>query len=803
MQETKELPEQRGAVSALLRELARTDDGARGLPLLHPGQVIGRFELVREIGRGGFGVVYEARDRELGRAVAFKALRTGGESWQERPPREAEAAARLSHPNIVTLFDVGRCEQGPYLVLELLRGASLAELLRRGPLPIAEALRIASEVARGIAHAHAQGVLHRDLTPGNVFVCRGGPVKVLDFGLAHTFGWRKVNGGTPAFMAPEQQRGAPEDERTDVFSLGLILQRMLAGALPDRGSPAGARPRPTRLPGPDALGALVSRMLEDDPARRPASAGAVLAELATLQDRLRAGARPRAVPAGLRVASRAALVAALVAGIALSWHLGAATRRAPAQAAAAAALPSVAVLPFRDVSPSKDEEYFSDGFSEEVLNALARLPGLRVAGRSSSFSLRGTGDLPTVGRKLSVEHVLEGTVRRSGGRVLITATLVAASAGRTLWSRSFDRAIAEVHATEDDIARAVADALQVGPLPERAAYGARHGAAHPEAYRHYLFGRHFWNMLSRGENNRRAVSSYEQALALDPSYAPALAGLALAVFAVGDEIGTPASERQGCESGLAAVEKALALDPELAEGYSSRGQLRAWCRWEWSEAEADVDRALALAPGDVSARRRKGILRLVLGQPGEAAVELRRAIDLDPLVPLTWRWLGIAEMSSGRVREARETLTRVLEIAPGDAYGTYLLANAHLLEGRPATALAALERSADQGDADRVTGLALAHHDLGQAAAERDSLAELRARFANGDNHAAGDLARYYVWVGDLDAAFAWLERGYARHATELGFLKADPILRRLRGDPRYAALLGRMKLPLDERPLR
>ena len=225
-----------GALTALLREVARsrTVQDKRGLPVLRRGQIVGRFELLREIGRGGFGVVYEASDRALGRSVALKAVRMGGdmELKEERLLREAEAAAQLSHPNIVTLHDVGRFEDRPYLVMELLRGCALAERLERGPIPLREALRVGVEVAKAVAHAHAQGVIHRDLTPGNVFLCDDGQVKVLDFGLAQVFGRRKLDGGTRAYMAPEQFRGAPEDERTDVFALGVILHQMVSGKLP-------------------------------------------------------------------------------------------------------------------------------------------------------------------------------------------------------------------------------------------------------------------------------------------------------------------------------------------------------------------------------------------------------------------------------------------------------------------------------------------------------------------------------------------------------------------------------------------
>ncbi|HET9594048.1 MAG TPA: serine/threonine-protein kinase, partial [Anaeromyxobacteraceae bacterium] len=260
---------------------------------LHAGAVFGRFELVREVGRGGFGVVWEARDRELGREVAFKAVRLGERPGvrEERLLREAEAAARLSHPNIVTLHDVGRSEHGPYLVMELLRGRPLSDRLAEGPMPLREALRDAVEVARGLAHAHAQGVVHRDLTPENVFLCEDGQVKLLDLGMAHAFGRRKLEGGTPAYMAPEQWRGAPEDERTDVFALGAILHRALAGEppWPDAGGKwaQASRPAPPLdVAEAPALGDLVARMLERDPVDRPRDAGEVLAALEAIREEL-------------------------------------------------------------------------------------------------------------------------------------------------------------------------------------------------------------------------------------------------------------------------------------------------------------------------------------------------------------------------------------------------------------------------------------------------------------------------------------------------------------------------------------
>ena len=297
-----------GAMTSFLEELVAVEDDRTGWDaVLRPGAVVGRFELVRELGRGGFGVVWEARDLQLGRDVAFKAMhrRRPTELPGQRLVHEAAAAARLSHPNIVTLYDMGRGEYGPYLVLELLRGESLERRLEGPPTAAAEVLRISSQVAAGLAHAHAHGVVHRDLKPENVFLCAAGPVKLLDLGIAFAVGARNPGGGTPHYMAPEQRRGAPEDERSDVFALGVLMYRMLAGALPfGESADAGAELRePPPLAGVDApgLAALVLRMLQGDPTRRPRDAGEVLRELEAIGERLRAAAtEPPEAPAARR-----------------------------------------------------------------------------------------------------------------------------------------------------------------------------------------------------------------------------------------------------------------------------------------------------------------------------------------------------------------------------------------------------------------------------------------------------------------------------------------------------------------------
>jgi serine/threonine-protein kinase len=804
------------ALSALLADLARSpgDDAHAWNETLRPGIVVGRFELVRELGRGGFGVVYEARDRELGRAVAFKAVRAGHrpDLREERLLREAEAAARLSHPNIVTLYDAGRSEHGPYLVLELLRGETLAKRLEQGPVSVREALRIGVEVAKGIAHAHGEGVVHRDLTPGNVFLCEDGQVKVLDLGLAHAFGRRRVDGGTGSFMAPEQRRGAPEDERTDVFALGVILFRILAGELPQDGGARGRRRGALDVPELPALGAFVDRMLAPDPVDRPRDGAEVLAALGAFRHELpppvedrrggvratRAG-RERALPGEAlgprerRLLSVAlfgvgTLAAIAVAGALVVWGSGRATRTTPAVAAA----PSIAVLPFADLSPGRDQEYFSDGIAEEILATLTTVEGLRVIGRTSSFAFKGrSDDLRTIGQKLGVDAVLEGSVRKDGSRARITAQVVNVETGFATWSQTYDRELTHTLAVQAEIARAVVAALKVKLVPDRLRVGK--SAAIPEAYDRYLVGQ---QLLRHGaaESVSASVAAFEKAIALDPAYAPAWAGLAYALSWVGDRR-EPLDERQEFERrAFAAAEKALALDAELAEGFSARAYLRSVVAHDWDGAQEDFDRALALAGGDADTLNRYASFLLVpLGRDEEALTALRKAVQMDPLAPQVWANLGWAELARGSYARAREALVRALEISPDNWIAAGLLSTVLLLEGRPAEALASSQRIAVEPF--RLMNAAAAQHALGRA---RESQEALDALIAGHARSAAYQIASVHAFRGERERAFEWLERAYAQRDGGMAWLKSDQLLRGLRGDPRFTALLRKLNLPVD-----
>jgi TolB-like protein len=886
---------QPGALTALLAEVAaapeKQESEAASLP---PGTLVGRFEIIRELGRGGFGVVYEARDRDLGRPVAVKVVRPGRIPEEEgKVSREAEAIARLAHPNLITLFEVGRSEHGPFLVFELLRGKTLDLKIEEGPLPVQEAVHIATEVARGLAHAHGEGVIHRDLKPANVFITNKGQVKILDFGMSHAFGRRRLSGGTPAYMAPEQWADAPEDERTDVFALGVMLYRMLSGEYPfpegdGKWSAEPATVRKLDVPGAPELADLVEKMLDPVPTHRPRDGAAVLAALTPIEDRLRAKPADGKPPehakrrkatfgdllaelkrrhvfrvmvgygifsfavlqvtepimhgAGLQDWVLKAVLVALVLGfpvaVILAWVYDLTAqglKRTPTASglplsrssrflmplsvavtvlaivgagggawyawkqsgerrqAAPTVAPAIAVLPFADMSPGKDQEYLADGLAEEILHVLAQVEGLRVVARTSSFSFKGKpAGIAEIGQALHVEAVLEGSVRRDGNRIRVMAELVNARDGIRVWSETYDREFAGVFAIQDDIAQDVARSLRLKLQPGVA---ARRSMV-PEAYTEYLLARQFDRQAARG-NRARMIAALDRAVTLDPSFAPAWAMLAN-VRIPGTRAGDPdPPERADAEkSALEAAERAIALDPQGEEGYTARGWWRICMRLDLPGTAADVERALKLSPSSADAEILLGWVQLGSGRPDKTSETFRRVTALDPLSWRRWYSLALVLKGLGDVQGAREAARRTLEIAPEWTLAADVLLELDLLEGFADRVLHA--GRSDPDDQRRLFYTALAEHSLGHTAEAEAALAEYLTRFGAQN---PGEAAQIQAWMGRRDDAFASLarfdevERPYG---IVLIYLPYDPLLRNLHADPRWKPYLKGLGLQVN-----
>ncbi|HEU4725160.1 MAG TPA: protein kinase, partial [Candidatus Eisenbacteria bacterium] len=592
---------------------------------LSPKTRLGTYEIIGPLGAGGMGEVYRARDLRLGRDVAVKVLPQAIASSPEglaRFGREARAIAGINHPNIVVLHSVEEEDGIHFLTMELVEGQLLSQLVAPGGLPLSRVLELSIQLTDALVAAHERQVIHRDLKPGNVMVTREGRVKVLDFGLAKMAegagpdpgadltatvespisGTGEVLGTVP-YMAPEQLRGEPADARSDLFALGIIIYELTTGRRPFAGGGSSEisasilrdTPEPltrARADVPRDLERIVSLCLEKNPRERIQSALDVGNELRRL----------RRLPDGGESGS-----------------------------AAAEKVATVAVLPFVNRSADADDEYFSEGLADELLNVLAKIKGLRVSARASSFHFKGMNvTLGEIGRTLNVATVLDGSVRKAGNRVRISVQLVKVADGYHLWSETYDRTLDDIFAVQDDIAQAVVKELRTALLGEEAdsdasglakaevAMAAKGRGTDPEAHRLHLLAGHLIARFTRADT-ARAIEYLKQAIERDPKFALAWAELALAYAREADWGWVPVTE--GYARAREAVERGLSLEPDLAEGHVEKARIAMQHDWDWRGAESSIRRALELAPGNARVLRMAGSLALNQGR-FEQAIEL-------------------------------------------------------------------------------------------------------------------------------------------------------------------------------------
>ncbi|MCP4204144.1 MAG: protein kinase [bacterium] len=795
------------------------------------GQAIFCYKILEKLDDGGMGVVYIAQDTRLERRVALKLLPddlAGDRQASERFQREVRAASALNHPHICTVHDAGEHEGRPFLVMELMEGTTLEHLLRGGPLEIRRVIEIGIQVADALQAAHAAGIVHRDIKPANIFVTAHGEAKVLDFGVAKftkgrigrhspATGAQKTELvltmpgaaiGTIAYMSPEQIKGDELDARADLFSLGEVLYEAATGRRPFEGSSAGVvfsqilteEPvSPLRLNPrlPDEFERIVNRALEKDRGLRYQSSSDLYSDLKRLERDLSSGqlSEPEeAAPApavnrtrwGLWIGgAAAALVCALTAGI---W-LGRIGERPVTEARVSPALSSasVAVLPFVDMSEGKDQEYFSDGLAEELLNVLAQIPGLRVAARTSSFRFRGlTGDVPAIGRQLNVSTLLEGSVRRVGSQVRITAQLINVTDGFQLWSNTYNREMNDIFEVQDEIVRSVAAALEVtllGPV----AGGLKPREENVDAYGLYLQGKYFLEKQSEA-NLEQAVAYFDQALALEPGYARAWAELARVRYHQANRGFLPADE--GWAKARVAAERSLALDKTLPEGWTALGWIRAFRDWDWAGGDEAMQQALTLAPGSAAVAYRAGVLAATLGRFDEAIALFQRAVRLDPLSVSARANHGLLLYYAGRLEDAEAALKKALELNPEFPNGHLLLGMVFQAQSRQLEALEEMERETDPSL--RRYGRALVLHALDRKEEAEAALAEL---IDNDASRSASKVAEVFAVRGEFDRTFEWLERAYAQRDSGLSVLALNPNFATLHADPRYQSFLEKVGL--------
>ena len=641
--------------------------------LFDTGARLGPYEVMGAIGSGGMGEVYRARDGRLGRDVAIKVMPASlarDPVALERFQREARAIASVSNPHICAVYDVGEHQGSPYLVMELLEGETLDERISRQAQSIDQVIEWGLQLADALDAAHARGIVHRDLKPNNIVVTPRGDVKVLDFGVAKVVDdagsaattMAALTGagtaiGTAAYMAPEQVRGEMIDQRADLFALGVVLYEIATGKRAFTGRTTGViadailnrPPTPAEIANPSmppAVSAILSKLLEKDRELRYRHAADVRADL--------------------KRARR-------------EWQGGSSGSTETAAVRATASVKSVAVLPFRNLSPEGDNDFFSDGVTEDLIDALGRIPGLRVASRASAFRFRDPGqNLKDVGAALGVADVVEGRVTRAGDRLRVSAALVEAATGFQRWSERYDRQMSDIFAIQDEIVSALVTALAPALLGN-AKDAVRRPTDNLEAYEFYLKGRHYWHQRSPS-TLRLAIQSFERAIALDAGYALAYAGLAdsWALFRPYGWLPIEACRPQAEQ----AVLRAMELGPDLAEVQFAQALHTLYFKPHWRQAEPHFKRAIELNPRWSLAHAFYGVFLAGDYRMEEAHAQADRAIELDPLSPFIHGAAGMAAFAGGDVPAAAAAATRALELQSDFLMGAWLLAIALDHQGR-------------------------------------------------------------------------------------------------------------------------
>jgi len=740
----------------------------------------GHYAIERELGHGGMATVYLARDLKHGRSVAIKVLspELSVELGASRFLREIAFAARLQHPHILPLYDSGEAGTLFYYVMPFVEGESLRDRLTREPrLPLADALRIAREVAAALAFAHGHDVVHRDIKPENILIS-GGEAVVADFGIARAItvaGGERVTQsgitlGTPTYMSPEQAAGETRlDGRTDVYSLGCVLYEMLAGQPP--------------FVGPTLQAVIAMRFREAAPPLRAARPDAS-------EEVERVVAKALATDPEERFSSAFDLAAALTAAAAdLARDAG---RARPGQVQRSER--SIAVLPFVNMSPDPENEYFSDGVTEELINALVKVQGVRVVSRTSAFAFKGKqDDVRKIGRQLNVDTVLEGSVRKAVKRIRVTAQLITVADGYHLWSDTYDRELEDVFAVQDEISRAIVGVLKVQLLGDPDAPLVKKATDDVEAYTLYLKGRYHWNRRTEADL-RKGLKHFEEALARDPGYTLASIGVADSYNILGFYSWLPPKE--SFPRAKAAAELALERDGTLATAYCSRGYARFYHDWDWAGAEQDFLQSIALDPSYGTAPQFYGNLLAFLGRGDESIVAMKQALKIDPASPIRNAAAGWAYYQARRFGEAVAQLRATTELDPN-----FMIA--HLWLGQAYAQTGQLDEAADEIN----TAIALSAHDaialsaLGSVHARAGRRDEATQIIAELDDLAGRryvpqyNVAMIHAALGQPDLAFARLERAYQDRAHQMVFLRVDPAADPLRTDPRFAVLLKRVGL--------
>jgi len=791
--EVESLLAQEGSVKPSRLAGRRSDSAASLL-----GIQVGPYRVESKLGEGGMGEVFRAFDTKLNRPVAIKFLppELADAPARRRFQREARLASSLNHPHILTVYDAGEIDGKQYLVTEYVDGGTLRDWSAQEKRTWQQVVELLTGVADGLAAAHAANILHRDIKPANILITKGGYAKLADFGLAklealsgqeETATLTAVIAGTAAYMSPEQASGGKLDARSDVFSFGIVLYEALAGRRPFSGKTTPellqnivqGTPPPLGEDIPGPLKVIVERALGKDPSERYQSMRDMVGELRRLvRQPVQPASRARRPLIWIWTAAAALLLAAVAAAWSL-WPRPVSTQQ----------VRSIAVLPLKNLSGDPSQEYIAEGATEELIADLGQIHAFeKVISRTTMARYAGSPkSMPEIAHELGVDAIVEGSIQRGGGRTRVLVQLISA-ADAQLWSQAYDHEGADLLSIEADVARAIAQEIRARITPQEREHLARAGEIDPAAQEAYLLGAYHVVRVTEPDV-RQAIEYFEKAVRLQPDYAPAYAGLSQGWI----EMGTFGwvDFHHADQPARQAARKALALDPNLAAAHCQLGDLFMSYDWDWSGAEREMRRAVELDPNSLRVRDTLGDLLTALGRFPEALEQKRRAVAVDPLSAVAQSSYGRTLYRARRYEEAIPHLQRAIEIEPQVALHPARLADVYEQMGRIEDALPIRQKQAEASSSYDLASLSRIYARLGRRKEAQATLAKaIRAEPPN-----MLGLALAYFALGDKDRCFKWLNKGVDDRQVVM-FWKIDPQLDPVRSDPRFQALIARLKMP-------